>query len=213
MGIFRSTKTLERQIDEFIDTVGEGAGVFCEGVCVYLDGDPGGFSEKLGQMGVLEARGDKLRRDIELQLYREMLIPESRGDVLGLLETMDKLLNRSKESLWQFRIEQPDIPEPLRADYAGLAESSAEAIRSLDEAARAFFHQPQAVSGLIAEVMGHEKMCDRLTTRLKEMIFATELELAHKRQLSLFVDHIDDLADRAENVGDRLVIYAVKRSL
>jgi hypothetical protein len=43
-------------------------------------------------------------------------------------------------------------------------------------------------------------------------IFAGDLELARKAQLRNFVEHIDNIADAAEDVADRLAIYAIKRS-
>jgi len=39
-----------------------------------------------------ESRADDIRREIELDLYQKALIPESRGDVLGLLETIPYIL-------------------------------------------------------------------------------------------------------------------------
>jgi uncharacterized protein Yka (UPF0111/DUF47 family) len=46
---------------------------------------------------------------------------------------------------------------------------------------------------------------------LKKQIFSSELGLAEKIHLREFVDHIDAIADQAEDVADRLTIYAVKR--
>ena len=62
------------------------------------------------------------------------------------------------------------------------------------------------------KVLFFEKEGDKVSTRLKMAIFAGELDLAHKAQLRNFVEHIDDIADTAEDVADRLAIYAIKRS-
>ena len=87
--IFSKTRELEGQIDEFFDKVGDGALSFKLGIGYYLDGDTAAFEDKLKQVNEIESRGDTLRRQIERKLYVQTLIPESRGDVLGLLENLD----------------------------------------------------------------------------------------------------------------------------
>ena len=82
MALFRRTKALENEIDEFLDKLSESALVFRQAIELYLTDGPGaGFDEKLRQVNELESRADQLRRGIETQLYAQTLIPESRGDV------------------------------------------------------------------------------------------------------------------------------------
>jgi uncharacterized protein Yka (UPF0111/DUF47 family) len=47
---------------------------------------------------------------------------------------------------------------------------------------------------------------------MKKDIFGSSLPLERKLHLRDLVDTIDLLADEAENVGDRLSIYTIKRS-
>jgi uncharacterized protein Yka (UPF0111/DUF47 family) len=39
------------------------------------------------------------------------------------------------------------------------------------------------------------------------------MSLSHKAHLRNFVEHIDNLADRSEDVADRLAIYTIKRTV
>jgi uncharacterized protein len=59
----------------------------------------------------------------------------------------------------------------------------------------------------------HEEECDQISTRLKWSIFNSELTLKEKMHLRDFVDKIDGLADKAEDAGDWLAIYSIKRAL
>jgi len=211
--LFRSTKALVAQIDEFLDQVSEGAMVLRLGVAAYLEGGAEAMEERLVEIKRIEARGDTLRREIERQLYAEALIPESRGDVLSLLERMDQLLNDCKGCLYEFKIERPDFPEELRADLLSLTGSAAQAVEAVTGTARAFFVDPRTVSEHMHKVFFFEKEADRTRTRLKETIFSSPLGLAEKMQLGEFVSLIDGLADTSENVADRLVIFAIKRSI
>ena len=83
---FRRTKALETEIDSFLDKLSESGLLFKRALQIYLaDGASAEFDEKLQAVNRLESEADKLRRSIETQLYTQTLIPESRGDVLGLL--------------------------------------------------------------------------------------------------------------------------------
>ena len=175
VSIFNKTKELEAQIDQFCDKVDEGAMSFKLGIRSFLDGDFGAFEDKLKQVNELESQGDTLRRDVERRLYEQTLIPDSRGDVLGLLENMDTILNNCEGAMWQFAIEKPEIPDEFRADYAHLVDASVAAVDSLVSASRAFFRGLEAVSDHMHKVLFFEKEGDKISTRLKMAIFAGEL--------------------------------------
>ena len=210
--LFRRTKNLEHEIDEFLSKLSEAAILFKLAVKTYLrEGCSEEFTQKLSEVNALESEADELRRRIEKDLYTHTLIPESRGDVLGLIENLDDLLNHFEAALWAFKIEQPKISETLRPSYKKLTSRTVAAVEALVLGARAFFHSPLAVNDYNHKVQIYEKEADRISTRLKQEIFDSDMELAEKMHLRDFVEHIDDVADRAEDVADRLAIYAIKR--
>jgi hypothetical protein len=212
--LFRRTKALEAQIDDFLDKLSQSALVFRRAVDIYLaDGMTKEFEEKLSQVNELESQADKLRRDVETQLYAQTLIPESRGDVLGLIENLDSVLNLCEGGLWAFSIETPDIPTEFHPDYRTLTEQVVNTVESLVLASRAFFRNIEAVPDHMHKVMFYEKEADKVSTKLKKAIFATDLPLSHKAHLRNFVEHIDNLADKSEDVADRLAIYTIKRTV
>ncbi len=61
------------------------------------------------------------------------------------------------------------------------------------------------------KIIFYEKEADKVSTTLKRSIFDGDLDLARKLHLRHFVEAIDNIADRAEDVADRLAIYAIKR--
>jgi len=212
--LFRRTKALESQIDDFLDKLSQSALVFQRAVDIYLaEGATAEFDEKLSQVNELESQADKLRRSVETQLYAQTLIPESRGDVLGLIENLDSVLNLCEGGLWAFSIEKPDIPAEFHADYRALTEQVVNTVESLVLASRAFFRNIEAVPDHMHKVMFYEKEADKVSTKLKKAIFATDLPLSHKAHLRNFVEHIDNPADKSEDVADRLAIYTIKRTV
>ncbi len=212
--MFGRTKALENQIDTFLDKLSETGLSFRRAVQIYLaEGATPEFEEKLRHVNTLESEADNLRRGIETQLYAQTLIPESRGDVLGLLENLDSVLNLFEGALWAFSIETPDIPEEFRADFGVLADQVVNTVEVLVLASRAFFRNIEAVGDHMHKVMFYEKEADKVSTKLKRSIFGSDLELARKAQLRNFAEHIDNVADRAEDVADRLAIYTIKRTV
>jgi len=185
---------------------------FKRAISIFLaEGRSAEFDEKLAQVNDLESRSDDLRRGIERQLYAQTLIPESRGDVLGLLENLDSVLNNFEGALWGFSIENPDIPEQYHEDYRSLAEQVTAAVEALVLASRAFFRNVEMVSDHMHKVIFYEKEADKVSTKLKRQIFESDIDLARKLHLRHFVELIDNIADRSEDVADRLAIYAIKR--
>ena len=211
---FRRTKALESEIDEFLDKLSESGLMFKRAVQIYLDeGASDEFDEKLQAVNSLESQADELRRSIVTQLYTQTLIPDSRGDVLGLLENLDTLLSIQEGTLWSFSIEQPDILPEFRGDFAVLCEQAVFAAESIVLASRAFFRNIEMVGDNMHKVMFYEKEADKISTKLKRAIFASDLPLYHKAHLRNFVEHIDNVADVSEDVADRLSVYTIKRSL
>ena len=210
---FRRTKALESEIDAFLDKLSESGLLFKRAVQIYLEeGASAEFDQKLQAVNRLESEADKLRRSVITQLYTQTLIPESRGDVLGLLENLDSLLGLYEGALWSFSIEQPEISAEFHGDYAALCDQAVHAVESIVLASRAFFRNIEAVGDHMHKVMFYEKEADKVSTKLKRAIFATDLPLYRKAHLRNFVEHIDNVADRAEDVADRLAIYTIKRS-
>ena len=56
-------------------------------------------------------------------------------------------------------------------------------------------------------------LVDQALEYAKQAIFNSEVDLSRKAQMRDFVEHIDNIPDWAEDVADRLAIYAIKRTL
>ena len=212
--ILKKRFDISRQIDVFLDKVSESGILFKHGVDAYLKGNIESFTKKIEDITNVEHEGDALRRDLEERLYTQTLIPESRGDVLELLESMDGLLDRCKGALWQFEIERPDIYPELHGDIRELATCAVESIEAMVRSARAFFKDISAVSDHLHKVSHWESQSDKVSTRIQKQVFKKpDLRLSYRMQLRDFIRHVDKIADRAEDVSDKLRIYVIKRSL
>lgn len=213
MPLFRNVPQIEHQIGEFFDAIAQGVLVFRDGIDAYLAGRTRDFEAQLAAIDALESEADHLSREVETQLYRRSLIPEHRGDVLGLLEHTDDIIDHAKSCLRRFDVERPEVPGPLDGEFNRLAKVVYDAADALLLAARLSFRDPAAVSDHLVKVYHFEGEADRIALDLRRAIFASPLELARKLQLRYFVESVDVVADTAEHVAGRLAIYAIKRQL
>jgi len=210
----KSDRTIERQIDEFLDVVQEGVMTYHEAIRSYLAGRNAEFVTRLQALDALENKGDKLSKDIEARLYSHSLIPEHRGDVLDLLEHTDDIIDTCKVSLHQFDVEHPEIPESYNEPFDRLAVACCQAVECAVLAMRAFFRDFRQVNDHLVKVHHYEHEADLLSDSLKRQVFSDPgLDLARRTHLRYFTLNVEKVSDCAQDVGNRLAIYAIKRSL
>ena len=212
--LFSHTKDLERKIDELMNKIIDISMVFKKAVRLFLKEKRSNDYRKLRkEIKIIEHDADVLRRDIENSLYQQNLIPAFRGDVLELVENLDKVLNEFDEVAHQFYLENPDIPAVYHDDIKDLVSQVCSCAENLAMGARAFFRDFSAVRDYSEKVYFYERESDKTTAKLKQIIFESDLELAHKLQLRSFLSEVADIADLAEDCVDRLLIYVIKRDI
>jgi len=208
------TKKLEIQIEEFLDKVTESTELFSIAFKVYLaEGVDTQFEEYMNKIQATEREGDELRRQIETELYERTLIPDLRSDVIWLIENMDKLTNTCKANLFRLSIQQPEIPDKLRATYIELIDITIDCVDKVVFTARNFFEDHESVADLAREVALLETKADEVSSPLQRRIFDSDLDLSQKMQLRYFVEHFDELANQSEDIADQLAISAIKRRI
>lgn len=214
MKIIGETKKLIGDLDIFWDTISRSALTFRSGINNYLEGRVTKFRSDLEDISKLENETDKMRREIKHKLYSHMLIPESRGDVLGLLETTDNVVDSIKKVLLQFDIEMPEIPDSMKDDFMELTKMSVKTVDEMVLASRAFFREISIVNDHINKVHYFEHEADKIEEALKRKAFNSKIikQLSRKVQLRYFVEKVALISDEAEAVCDRLSVYVIKRS-
>ena len=214
IALFKKTRELDNKINEFFNNVSEAGLVYIRAITVYLEsGASEEFAQKRQEVSAFEARNDQLRRDVEAQLYEHTLLPDSRADVLELLEGVDKVINKYESNLYMYEIEKPIIPKEFHSALKELVQTVQESVEALVVSARAFFAMNGEVQNSLHKVMFFEKQADQQGTVLKTSFFEqNDLELAHKRQLQDFEMATELISDFAEDVADNLTVLAVKRA-
>jgi len=211
---FRTTRNVQAQIQEFLDAVSMAILAYQEGMIAYLkDGWREKTEEKLQQISAYESRGDGLRSRIGMTLYSEMLLPDTSADILGLLSDLDHFLDRIRSHFTLLEIEKPEFPtntSEIMIDYVCHACS---AMEHTVAASRIYFRDPKGVHDLIHKIHYHEDETKKIGIRLLKNIFSGNDSLDRKYHLRDHLLRIGQMAEQADETGDALAIYAVKRSV
>lgn len=194
--LFSKTKPLENKIDLFHDKLLDAAMNFKKAIRIYLKEKRSEEYKKINkQIKQIEHDADNLRRDIEAKLYTQNLIPDLRADVLNLVENLDKVINKFDEVVYEFYIEQPDIPEEYHMRFTEICDLSADCAENLSIASRAFFRDFSSVRDFSQKVYFIEHESDVSSGHLKQAVFDSELPLANKLQLNILISEIAEIAD------------------
>lgn len=202
------------EIDEFFDKVSEAILVLEQTVLHYVDkGADAQLEERLLQIRAIETRGDELRRSIANVMYAEMLMPDARGDILSLLDEVDNVLDDCTHMVVALAVERPELPDDTREDFKKLMADVSKSVQVMTDGARAYFKDPQAVRNHVHKIGFHEEEATTAGYQLGRRIFEADLPLERKRQLVDWVVNLRKIASHANDVGDRMAIFAVKRAL
>ena len=159
----------------------------------------------------LESECDKLRRTTERRIYQETLIPEQRGDVLGMLENIDKIPGQLQGNAHRINTEKPNIHKELHDDFNSLIQNNSTCVKLLVSGSKQFFIDPKKTIEECLLVSKHESIGDKISTKLRNAISNnSNVDLLQKMHLRYFVEIVDEVANLAEDVADRLIISSVK---
>ena len=159
----------------------------------------------------LESQCDKIRREVERKIYQETLIPDLRGDVLGMLENLDKIPGQIQANAHSFNTEKPNVDEELNSNFLKLCDYASECISLLIDGSRNFFIDKKVTIEKCLQVSKVESRADKVSTELKNIIFSNnDNGLATKVHLRYFVEIMDEVANLSEDVADRLIISSSK---
>ena len=211
---FKRTAALIGEIDEYVDRVSEAVMVLDRTVRHYLDNGPDEqLLERLAQVRQIELRADELRRGVANVMYGEMLMPETRGDVLELLDDVDFAMDGCTHVLVRLAIERPEIPDQFTEGFRAMLGEVIASVEAMLRAARTFFKEPHAIRDHVYKVGFHNNEATALAVTTGKAIFDSELPLERKRQLADMLGEIRELGSEASDIADQLAIHVVKHAL
>lgn len=186
-----------------------------------IAGDTARLEQIQGTIFEREAEADGVKGQIRLHLPRSLFMPVDRRDLLDLLDRQDRVANSAEEIAGLLVQRRIQVPEPMRADLEGLAERCAATcqqataiIDELDELVETGFRGREAarVEGMVQELDRLGREADTLGMSLARTLFGLEDQLDAVSVMLLYqiIQWLGKLADRAEKVGDHLLLLIAR---
>jgi len=180
-----------------------------------LNNDPDQIQVHKKRIFELEQEADDLKNDIRSHLPKSLFMPMDRRDFLDMLNAQDSIADASQDTAGYIALRGMAAPEPMKAGLLPYVERSVDAvlqcdmiINELDELLATSFRGRSADQVFeMIDVLGKvETESDDLGMDLMQTLFEHEAELS---PVAVFLwletlKEIGDLADYAEDVGDRL---------
>ena len=212
--LFKRTQRLEEQITLFLMNIFQAGYLVKQGLEGYLKkGLDKHFKDLKNQVSGLEAENDALRRQMELDLYHHMLLPDMRSDLIDLLEACDKIINKYETDMILWSLERPDIPKKLHLPLLQMMTTSLDCVGSFIGGVKTFF-AGQNVDDEIQITYALEHQVDTQAIDLKALTFKDKrLNLARQLQLKEFIYSLEKISDMAEDAADKLKVMVAKHTL
>lgn len=213
--IFKKSIELNMKIENFLDIISNSLLLFEKEMETYLNDDFETYEETLNRICELESEADELENEIKVTLYKFMLLPDARADVLSLIKSLDNIIDSIEETTKDFHVQKPSFPKELHHDILQLTHNSIQSAESLLLSVRSFFNEVHYVNAQINKVRFYEHEADILEDKIINNIFNGHLveDLAVKLQLKMFVNKIADVSDEAEIISEKLTIFTIKREI
>lgn len=213
MAFFTKRKRILEKIEEYLSFIDNCRDRFENCMISFLNKDNESNHEKMVQdLHKSESLADDLKREIEYELYQKNLIPSSRGDVLGLIETLDKIPNIMESICYQIYLQNIDFPEDYKNDIIDLVKINLESYNQLKIATIGLFYN-QNVLNKIKEIDLKESESDKIERKIIKQIFNSDLDKTEKLILKDIIIDISDISNRVQSVADRLNLAIIKRNL
>jgi len=211
--LFRKQHEMAKKIDALMGAIDKCINLFQETMKrLIVEGPTLENDEAAMRVHDAEGRVDDIVREIETSMYENALIPESRGDVLGILESIDKIPDTLQSLVFQMSHQKIAVPYQFREAMLRLVDVNLEAYFFLREAVINLFYDKD-IQNLITRIDRRESASDKIERELIKNIFNCEIDKADKILLKEIVVNIGDISDYCEDTTDRLRIAIIKRRI
>ena len=209
--LWKKEEKIIGKIEAFLDQIDTCRDLFVDTMKMLVERPEDVTETQIADVHRTEARADDLRREIELQLYEKALIPESRGDVLGLIESADVIPNAFEDVVSDMHIQHISVPEEFREQFLELVRVNVAASNVMSDAIRDFFYHRRDSLENLSHIDERESQSDRIQRELIGAIFSADMDTGEKILLRDLVNGIGSISDGAEKCADRLTLAVIKR--
>lgn len=210
--LFQKERQLELLIYNYLDNLGLIQTHFAKAVNVLLERSLcDDFHFLTEQAHKYESKADDLREEINYLMYSKALIPESREDIMGLVEAIDEIPRYFELLLHMVQTQKLAIPDFIILDIKELIRVSLESCDLMIKQVDIVLKKQEGMRALVSTIDQNENHCDHIERRIITKLFDSALDPFQKLQLKEMILYMGGISDQADRVSKRLNIINVKR--
>lgn len=209
---FKKEQQLNSLISQYLENLSRTQEHFLRAMFACLDeGLCGEFTFLAERTHKFEGKADEIRDEINYLMYSRALIPESREDIMNLIEQVEIIPRIFELILHLIRTQKLKIPELFLDEVKELIRISVESCDLMVKQIDLMLNNRQGIRKLLATIDHNESHCDHIERNLMFKIFDSDLEMVHKRQLKELIVAMGEISDQADRVSRRINIITLKR--
>ena len=214
MFFLKRNRALFDRIRSYFGLLGESMDYFNEAISRYLKKEADEHFEVLvRKMHRDESGADDLRRGIEIDIFEKSLLPEIQGDILTILDKIDRIASKAESVLYMLQLQKTPLIRPIKKDMAELVILSIETFRNTLAAAENFLGDMEKVRDFARIIDNNESIGDRLERKMIKTIFEEKMDVGEKILQKEIVIQVGSICDLCEDAMDSIVISAIKRHI
>lgn len=169
----------------------------------------------------LEQEADVLKKELRLNLPKNMMLPMSRRDLLDILTMQDNIANKAKDIAGLILGRKMSFPESLGDTLKSFVsrcidatEQAQRTVNELDELVETGFrgNEVEIVEKMIKELDKIEADTDKIQVKIRAMMFEVEKDLPPVDVMFAYkvIEWIGEVADISQRVGSRLQLLLAR---
>jgi uncharacterized protein len=210
--LFKKEQQLESLISQYLENLSRTQEHFVKAMDTCLDeGLCGEFAFLIEQTHKFESKADEIRDEINYLMYSRALIPESREDIMSLIEQVEVIPRIFELILHLIRTQKLKIPDIIMLDVKDLIRISVESCELMIKQIDLMLKNRQGIRALMSTIDHNESHCDHIERSLMLKVFEADMDLVHKLQLKELIIAMGEVSDQADRVSKRVNILTLKR--
>jgi uncharacterized protein len=169
------------------------------------------FDFLMDQTHKYESKADDIIDEVNNLMFSKALIPDSRGDIMNMLISLDKIPHLVERALFIIRYEGLIIPDLFKEDIENLIRISLESCELLSRQVELFIKNKGGTRTVMGTIDVNESRCDHIERRTISQLFASDMDPFFKLQFKELVLVIGDISDQADRVSKLVNILTLKR--
>jgi len=210
--LFKKENQLNDLLSSYLENLVKTQEHFVKAMDTCLDeGICGEFAFLIEQTHKFESKADDIRDEINYLMYSRALIPESREDVMNLIEQVEVIPRIFELVLHLIRTQKIKIPDFVLPEVKDLIRMSVESCDLMIKQIDLMLKNRQGIRALMTTIDHNESHCDHIERSLMTKVFDSNLDPIHKIQLKELIIAMGEVSDQADRVSKRVNIMVLKR--